>query len=117
MLSTGAKADLARARSALRRAGLEWKLRPLGPGAADLFASPPAGTHVGVATAWQLSYALRADRDLARAEPAFETVGVDAEPLRARAAKSGTRSTRRTRGKRAPRSSLVGERHLAASQP
>jgi serine protease len=107
VLSTGAQADLARARSALRRAGLEWKLRPLGPGAADLFAAPPARTHVGVATAWQLTYRLRADRDLAHAEPAFETVGVDAEPLRPRP----------TQGRRAPRGSLVGERHLAASQP
>jgi len=110
VLSTGAQADLARARSALRRAGLEWKLRPLGPGAEDLFASPPARAHVGVATAWQLTYRLRADRDLARAEPAFETVGVDAEPIR-------TSSARRARGKRAPRSSLIGERDLAASRP
>ena len=53
---------------------------------------------------------MRADRDLARVEPAFETIGVDAEPIR-------TSSARRVRGKRSPRSSLLGERHLAASKP
>jgi serine protease len=107
VLSTGAKADLPRARRALRRAGLQWPLRPLGPGAADLFAAPPAGRHVGVATAWQLAYALRADRDLARVEPAFETVGVDAQPIAERA----------PRGRRATRAGLLGERHLGASAP
>jgi serine protease len=104
VLSTGAKPEPARARRALKRAGLKWQLRPLGPGAADLFAFPPSGTRVGVARAWQLSYALRADRDLARAEPAFETVGHDAEPLPQRAG-----------GKRAPRGGLSIERHLPAS--
>lgn len=104
VVSTGTKADLGRARRALARAGLKWKLRPLGPGAADLFAAPPWATHIGVAAAWELTYRLRADRDLARAEPAFETVGVDAEPLR-------------PRPKRAPRGALLGERHLAASRP
>ena len=104
VLSTGATPDVARARRALKRIGLAWKPRPLGPGAADLFAAPPAGTHLGVATAWQLAYALRADRDIARAEPAFETVGHDARPLA-------------EAGKRAPRGSLIGERHLAESKP
>jgi len=104
VLSTGAKPETARARRALKRAGLDWQLRPLGPGAADLFAFPPSGTRLGVARAWQLTYALRADRDLARAEPAFETVGHDAEPLPQRVA-----------GKRAPRGSLIGESHLPAS--
>jgi len=104
VLSTGSKADLGRARRALARAGLKWMVRPLGPGAADLFAAPPSGARVGAATAWQLAYALRADRDLARAEPAFETIGVDAQPVAARA-------------KRIPRASLAGERHLAASAP
>jgi serine protease len=110
VLSTGAQADAARARSALRRAGLDWNLRPLGPGAADLFAFPPSGTRVGVASAWRLTYALRADRDLARAEPAFETIGVDAEPLRERSAVA-------TRGSRAPQSSLLAGRDLPASKP
>jgi serine protease len=110
VLSTGARADAARARSALRRAGLDWSLRPLGPGAADLFASPPSGARLGVASAWRLTYVLRADRDLAHAEPAFETIGVDAEPLRERA-------TVRTRGRRAPQSSLLAGRDLPASRP
>jgi len=104
VLSTGARPDLARARRALARAGLRWQLRPLGPGAADLFASPPAGRPVGVAAAWQLSYALRADRDIARAEPAFETIGVDAMPI------AGA-------GRRVRRGSITFERHLPASAP
>ena len=104
VLSTGATPDAARARRALQRIGLAWKLRPLGPGAADLFAAPPAGTHIGVASAWQLVYALRAQRDVAHAEPAFETVGHDARPVA-------------EAGRRAPRGSLSGERHLAASAP
>jgi serine protease len=105
VLSTGAKPEPARARRALQRVGLNWHLRPLGPGAADLFAYPPSGSRVGVARAWQLGYALRADRDLARAEPAFETVGHDAAPL----------PPAGTAGLRAPRGSLVKERHLPAS--
>ena len=106
VLSAGSVRDYARARGALRRAGLgRWKVRPLGPGSVDLFASPPRGARVSIAQAWDLAYRLRADRDVERAEPAFETVGHDAGRMRAPS------------GRRSVRGSLLEDRHLPESDP
>jgi thermitase len=98
VFSTGSQAERARAKRVLRRAGIaDWNLSLLGPGARQFFAEPPPSARVGVAAAWQLTYRLRADRDVDRAEPAFETEGfAEREPAR--------------RG-------VAAERHLPQSQP
>ena len=79
-LVRGARAGhgLAVLRAQLDRAGLRgWKLAPLAPNAPFLIATPPRGKRVGTGKAWEYVYRLRADRDVDRAEPAFETVGLD----------------------------------------
>jgi len=97
VFSTGSKPERKRARLALRRAGIaSWTLSLLGPGARQFFAEPPATARIGVATAWSLTYRLRADRDVDRAEPAFETDGFE---------------------EREPRRGVAAERHLPQSQP
>src|SRR5262245_30242930 len=87
-----------RIRNALDRAGLRgWTVTPLAPNAPFVIASPPRGRRVRTGDAWEYVYRLREDRDIDRAEPAFETVGLDggvAPPLR-----------------RAPRSSGGGDQH------
>ena len=105
VVSEGARAR-ARVHGALKRAGLEgWHVARLGPGAPHWFAVPPEGMRVGTARAWDLVYRLRDDRDVAHAEPAFETDGL-VEP-----------STRQRRG-RAPLGGLFGrETHLPESDP
>jgi hypothetical protein len=87
-----------RVRKALERAGLHgWQLTRLAPNAPFLIATPPRGKRVGTGKAWEYVYRLRADRDVDRAEPAFETVGLDggvSAPARAsRAVRSGGGST------------------------
>jgi thermitase len=97
VFSTGSQPERARAKRALRRAGIaNWRLSLLGPGARDFFAEPPASARVSVTTAWSLTYRLRADRDVDRAEPAFETAGFE---------------------EREPRRGVAAERHLPESQP
>jgi len=104
VIATGPKADPKLARKALRRAGISnWKVSPLARNAPTLFASPPRGARVSTQQAWQLTYRLREDRDVERAEPAFETIGYDASP--------STAPARGTRG------SLFREKHLPASDP
>lgn len=104
VLSTGSAKDKARVRRALRRAGVTgWRIAPLGPGSQDFFAAPPSGEHVGPARAWALTYRVRADRDVARAEPAFETYGFGVAPAPS--------------AKRSVRGSLFAEAHLPGSDP
>jgi hypothetical protein len=94
VVSSQGKSARERVRKALRRAGLQgWKLAALAPNAPFLVATPPRGQRVDVGRAWEYAYRLRADRDIERAEPAFETFGLDGgEPARAavrRGVKSG----------------------------
>jgi thermitase len=104
VISTGSKVEPQLARRALRRAGLSgWSIRPLAPGALSFFATPPRGGSVTTSKAWQLTYLLRNDRDVERAEPAFETIGHDALAT--------TAAARSTRG------SLFRETHLPSSTP
>ena len=98
VLSSEGRSARARVRKALERAGLRgWQLTPLAPNAPFLIATPPRGKRVGTGKAWEYVYRLRADRDVDRAEPAFETVGLDggvSAPTRAsRAVRSGGGST------------------------
>ena len=80
VLSSEGKDARARIRRALARAGaVGWQVAPLAPGAPFFVATPPGGQRVGTARAWDLVYRLREDRDIARAEPAFETAGIDGE--------------------------------------
>ena len=106
VLSSEGKSARARARKALERAGLRgWQLEPLAPNAPYLIATPPRGKRVGTGKAWEYVYRLRADRDVDRAEPAFETVGLD----------GGVAP--RTGARRAPRSGIGSSAHPAASDP
>ena len=74
VLSSEGKRARARVQNALERAGLRgWQLAPLAPNAPFLIATPPRGKRVGTGKAWEYVYRLRADRDVDRAEPAFET--------------------------------------------
>lgn len=57
-----------------------WISERLGRDAEDFLVRPPAGRRVSVAAAWQLTHRLRANRDVARVEPAFETVGHSPTP-------------------------------------
>jgi len=98
VLSSEGRSARVRVRKALERAGLRgWQLKPLAPNAPFLIATPPRGKRVGTGKAWEYIYRLRADRDVDRAEPAFETVGLDggvSVPTRAsRAVRSGGGST------------------------
>jgi serine protease len=65
-------------RIARRHALRKWTITALGEGAADFLMRPPkAGKPLSVAEAWGLTHTLREDRDVAAAEPAFVTSGVD----------------------------------------
>lgn len=106
VLSSEGKSARARVRKALERANLRgWQLKPLAPNAPFLIATPPRGKRVGTGKAWEYVYRLRADRDVDRAEPAFETVGLDGGV----AARGGAR--------RAPRSGGGSTSHPAESGP
>ena len=78
--------DQATARRAARRNGLQdWAITALGADSQDYLLTP--AKPLGVAEAWSLTYQLRADREVAEAEPAFITPGI--EPLPAQVVRPG----------------------------
>jgi subtilisin family serine protease len=85
--------DARRVRKALARAGLKgWRVKPLGPGAPQMFAVPPSRVRIGTARAWDLVYRLREDRDVTYVEPAFETAGLVGRERRGKKPAAGVRA-------------------------
>jgi serine protease len=82
--------DQATAKRVARRNGLQrWVVSALGVGANDYLLTPKRA--VGIAQAWELTYRLRADREVAEAEPAFVTQGID--PLPAQVVRPGVKGS------------------------
>jgi len=68
----GAKQAVAAVRKILRAEHLAWRIQPYGKRARSVLVLPPRGTpNPSPAQAWELTYRLRARRDVMHAEPAF----------------------------------------------
>lgn len=93
---------------------LHWVVSPLDAGANDYLLSPHETP--GIAEAWELVYRLRADREVAEAEPAFVTTGMDAQPAQALRARTGGTLGARRRA-REPRSAQNDIERMAAYFP
>ena len=68
----GAKQAVAAVRKILKAEHLAWRIQPYGKRARSVLVLPPRGTpNPSPAQAWELTYRLRARRDVMHAEPAF----------------------------------------------
>lgn len=92
-----ARQAVAAVRLILAAEKLAWRVKPYGKRARSVLALPPPGAQrVSPAIAWELSYRLRARRDVLHAEPAFVLPAVGpyrAEPRRAAAGAAALRPT------------------------